>query len=221
MMPPVVRAPDFAPSMPFEDQLPLWRKYRATGSKKLKRRLWEVNLGLAVHMANKFCAKWPRIDQDDAVQAACLYLEKAIRKFDHRSGNQFSTYACWWIRAGLEEEYERREIVHIPGGVSNVKASMHDPRREVLSLDAPVSASKDDTFKDLLPDNSDPVDERTRSAEVPRMLATLRRRERLVLRLRAEEKTLKEVAAVLGCSRERARQIESRAMKRLRARFAA
>lgn len=59
------------------------------------------------------------------------------------------------------------------------------------------------------------------SAEVMQLLAVLPAREALILRLRhgigvAEPYTLEEIGKVLGITRERTRQLEARAMDRLR-----
>jgi RNA polymerase primary sigma factor len=96
-----------------------------------------------------------------------------------------------------------------------------------LSLEAPLSEDGDLTRGDLIADEA--------AADAPRLAAEagdladrltealeqLPARERQVLRLRfglngEPERTLEEVAAVLGVSRERIRQVESSGLARLR-----
>lgn len=73
-----------------------------------------------------------------------------------------------------------------------------------------------------LPDPADIVDEAMTAAMVGDLLSTVTKKEEKVLRLRfgvginAGEKTLEEVADVLSVSRERIRQIEGKAVRKLR-----
>jgi RNA polymerase primary sigma factor len=93
-----------------------------------------------------------------------------------------------------------------------------------LSLSAPVGEGDAD-LEDLLP-GTEPGPERVvidaaRSQEVAQMLNRLTPSEAKVIRLRfgldgTEPATLAEAAAALGISRERARQLEARALARLR-----
>jgi RNA polymerase sigma factor (sigma-70 family) len=100
------------------------------------------------------------------------------------------------------------------------------------SLDAPAAAGLPDgpTRLDLLPDDEaergdDVVERGERAAYAVRMLASLRPREREVLAGRfgiggGGERTLAECGEAIGRTRERARQIEAKALRKLRAAFA-
>jgi len=95
-----------------------------------------------------------------------------------------------------------------------------------MSLDAPVKAEEDTPFGDLMADHAaeSPEDELVRrnlAEHLERALEPLDSREKEVLRLRfgltnSQEHTLAEIARRLGLSRERVRQIEQRAMLKLR-----
>ena len=98
--------------------------------------------------------------------------------------------------------------------------------RPVLSLDVPLGEASDRTLGDLLAVDDPAVGELVEAAErraaVQQALAVLTAREREVLGLRyglaghAQERTLEEVGRQLGVSRERVRQVEERALRRLR-----
>ena len=101
-------------------------------------------------------------------------------------------------------------------------------RREPASLAAPIGSAEQETaFGDLVPDTSAPSPEETAiqhdlANEVEHAMEALTDREREVVRLRyglgaGREHTLEEVGRRLSITRERARQIESRAVEKMRA----
>lgn len=97
--------------------------------------------------------------------------------------------------------------------------------KATLSLDANLNDDGETTLCDFLPDenSSDPMDladQKLLSASIETALHKLKPYESDVLKLRfglkSERKTLLETGKILGLSRERVRQIELRAMKKLR-----
>ena len=95
-----------------------------------------------------------------------------------------------------------------------------------LSLDAPLGDNDDASHIDLMPDTSIPsadeqMEKSSKVSAVNAILNTLPRREQRVLRMRfgfgGRPQTLEEVGRKLNLSRERVRQIESRAKGRLKA----
>jgi RNA polymerase primary sigma factor len=97
---------------------------------------------------------------------------------------------------------------------------------EPMSLDIPVGEGDSGRLADLIVDDSSamPADEvglLMLHADVQRLLELVTARERTVLRLRfglegGRSHTLEEVGRALGVTRERARQIESKALTRIR-----
>ncbi|MCL2311839.1 MAG: RNA polymerase sigma factor RpoD [Firmicutes bacterium] len=102
-----------------------------------------------------------------------------------------------------------------------IKAS-HDP----LSLESPMGEEEDRLLSDTIADENAavPIDEATHAVlkkELNGVLCVLSERERAVLRLRfgmedGKTKTLEEVGRAFSVTRERIRQIESKALKKLR-----
>ena len=98
--------------------------------------------------------------------------------------------------------------------------------REPLSLEMPVGSEQDRELGDFLEDESSPEPSAVASGHLLReqirdLLDELPGRERQVLEMRfglkdGQDHTLKEVGEALGLTRERARQIEARALRRLR-----
>jgi len=98
--------------------------------------------------------------------------------------------------------------------------------RMPLSLDAPVGEEEDTFFVDFLSKHGTAdVEERVMneilSKEIEEMLEKLPEKERRVIELRfglrgEEPKTLREIGEILNISRERVRQLETRALRKLR-----
>ena len=99
--------------------------------------------------------------------------------------------------------------------------------RDTISMDTPLGErSGEATIADLLPDQSNPTPEDyildvDRRNSLDRILNTLTGREALVLRMRfglldGDEHTLASIGRLLGISRERVRQIEEEAIRKLR-----
>jgi len=95
-----------------------------------------------------------------------------------------------------------------------------------LSLDAPVGEEEDTTFIDFLSkhgtaDVEEKVISEILGREIEEMLDKLPEKERRVIELRfglrgEEPRTLREIGEILNISRERVRQLETRALRKLR-----
>lgn len=98
--------------------------------------------------------------------------------------------------------------------------------QDPISLAAPIGDEEDSELGDFLSDDQSltPVDEAARGAlkdQIERVLTTLNERERHVLQLRygltdGQARTLDAVAEIIGVTRERIRQIEVKALCKLR-----
>ena len=98
--------------------------------------------------------------------------------------------------------------------------------RQPVSLEAPIGEEEDNHLGDLLPDSSSPAPvevatQKLLQEQVDNVLASLTNRERRVLQLRfglddGHPRTLEEVGKEFGVTRERIRQIEAKALRKLR-----
>jgi RNA polymerase sigma factor (sigma-70 family) len=129
-------------------------------------------------------------------------LMRAVEKFDFSRGNKFSTYASWAIMKNyarsIPEEKTRRER-YVTGNEEFFDAAP-DQRTDEQEV---VQAAEQASYK------------------VNRLLEYLDPREREIIRLRAgldtsEGMTLEKIGEKLGITKERVRQLNVRAMKKLR-----
>lgn len=97
--------------------------------------------------------------------------------------------------------------------------------QEPTSLEAPVGEEKDSTLGDFIPDDEirpeDQASAELLKAHLGEVLDTLNDREKKVLKLRfgledGRQRTLEEVGREFGVTRERIRQIEAKALRKLR-----
>jgi RNA polymerase primary sigma factor len=98
--------------------------------------------------------------------------------------------------------------------------------QDTVSLDSPVGEEEDSTLSDFVADDkevtlSDSVDQTLLKEQLSEALSILSKREEDVIRMRfglddGNPKTLEQVGKKLGVTRERIRQIEAKALRRLR-----
>jgi RNA polymerase sigma-32 factor len=127
----------------------------------------------------------------------------------------------------LTEEARQRIATELDVEVSEVEHMEMRLSAADQSLNAPVGEGGDAAWQEFLPDQRPSPEEvvigmrdgRTRSRWLAEALGELSPRERRIIserRLREEGATLEELGRELGISKERVRQLESRAMSKLR-----
>ena len=168
---------------------------------KIKNRIVQANLRLVVSIAKRHVAASEDFFQ--LVSDGNISLMRAGEKFDYTRGNKFSTYASWAIMKNFART--------IPGEFK--QRDRFRPTSEEVFLAKPDQR----TDRYLLESEQD-----RRKQQVDSILEKLDDREQRIIISRfgldysQEPQTLKEVGEQLGVTKERIRQIEARALNKLR-----
>ena len=125
-----------------------------------------------------------------------------------------------------EPLYEEVADAMGPGWSADKVEEVFKVSQEPVSLETPIGDEKDSFYGDFIPDDNveSPVDQASKtllSEELDKALGKLTERESMVLKLRkglvdGREHTLEEVGAHFGVTRERIRQIENKALRKLK-----
>lgn len=99
-----------------QDEMQLWREYRASGKKEIRDFLAEKYAPLVKYVAGKVAIGMPQnVEFDDLVSYGSFGLLDAIEKFDPNREIKFKTYAMTRIRGAIFDEL--RSIDWIPRSI--------------------------------------------------------------------------------------------------------
>lgn len=167
----------------------------------VKNEIMRANLRLVVSIAKRYTRREQSLF--DLVSDGNMSLIRALEKFDFSRGFKFSTYATWAIVKNFARTLPNEQ---------RHRTRFRTSREELLDLagDERNGALEEEAAR------------REREGQIAKMLGYLDDREREIVRWRfgldqnQDPMTLHEIGAALGVTKERVRQIETRALAKLR-----
>lgn len=167
----------------------------------VKNKIIRANLRLVVSIAKRHVG--PHENFFDLVSDGNMSLIRAVEKFDYARGNKFSTYATWAVMKNfartIPDEIKRRD--RFKTSVEEMFTAAEDRRSDQYEQESAQAQ---------------------RETQIGKILENLDEREQTIIIRRfgldhgREPLTLKEVGEELGVTKERVRQIEARALSKLR-----
>lgn len=215
------------------------------GDAAARERMIQANLRLVVYIAKHYVSRSYGLSLLDLIQEGNMGLFKAVERYNWRRGVRFPTYARWWIRQAITQAI-RHQAPEVRPVISKYTQARERLRRELgrdpepdevaesldvdiddvqlmvelleQSEESPVQEEpyEDGGFMPLLP-----MDRKALTGHLTEILHELSSREQEILRLRFgladdEPRTLEEIGKKFGLTRERVRQIENRALEKIR-----
>lgn len=168
---------------------------------KVKNFLIRSNLRLVVSIAKRHMK--PTVNFFEMVSDGNMSLMRAIEKFDYTKGNKFSTYATWAIMKNYARSIpaENRVLDRFRTGNEEVFQFSEDDRGSQFK-DEVVNSRQHEVIMSILEN----LDDRERKIIL----------HRYGLEKGTEPETLEQVGSRFGVTKERIRQIEARAMQKIR-----
>jgi RNA polymerase primary sigma factor/RNA polymerase sigma factor len=167
----------------------------------LKNQIVRANLRLVVSIAKRHVGQGDNFFE--LVSDGNMSLIRAVEKFDFARGNKFSTYASWAIMKNfartIPDEHKHRDRFRTSH--SEMFASTEEPRTDQYEQES-AQAQRERQIGKIL----ERLDEREQKIIISRF----------GLNHGHEPLTLKEVGAEMGVTKERVRQLEARALNKLR-----
>jgi RNA polymerase sigma factor (sigma-70 family) len=166
---------------------------------EVKDLLIKANMRLVVNIAKRHAAQTDNFFE--LLSDGNMSLIRAVEKFDFGRGFKFSTYASWAIMKNFartipDEKHRRERFVTGHDEVFEVAPDTRTDEHEIVATHERATHS------------------------VNRLLEYLEPREREIIRLRAgldeNPRTLEQIGQQFGITKERVRQLNARAMKKLR-----
>lgn len=204
-----------APLLEYEYERVLIRNWQEQANQQALETLVMSHARLVYQLARKLSQN--ASDQEEMISEGLLGLIKAADVFDLGRQVRFSTYARWWVRNGVVSAYSKlRSVVDTPAtargeGGHSFERFISSEGDELDHVECPepnpeecaIERSHQGRLRDCL------IDAMTDLAEIERQIVVERN-------LSSEPASVEDLSERLGISRERLRQVERRAISKLK-----
>ena len=120
------------PMLDQEEEIALAKQIGQGGTegKKAEEKMVLSNLRLVVYVAKRYESKY--MEPMDIIQYGNLGLIQAVRRFDYRKGNRFSTYAIYWIQQSISRNLANfGNLIRVPACRTENLMKIFKARREL------------------------------------------------------------------------------------------
>jgi RNA polymerase primary sigma factor len=215
------------------------------GDKAAREKMIQSNLRLVVYIAKHYASRSYGLSLLDLIQEGNLGLFKAVERYNWRRGVRFPTYARWWIRQAITQaiRHQAPDVRPVISRYTHTREKLQrelgrDPVPEEVAESLDVDIDDVQLMAELLEQSEEnpvqeethedgglmpllPMDRRALTGHLTEILHELSPREQEILSLRFgltddEPRTLEEIGRKFGLTRERVRQIENRALEKIR-----
>lgn len=195
-----------------DEELSLWRRYKKNNDLGARDKLISSNLKFVANVAKGY--QGLGLPYSDLIAEGNVGLLKAMEKFDGERGYKVISYSVWWINQSILEALKKRNKI-----ASEELPKDYEKQPQEDEIYAPNSIpNSNDLFID---DSVDIFREGEISDTVKFLMKHLSEREKHIVTeyygLNGKKpKTLSEIGLGIGLTKERVRQINDKALKKLR-----
>ncbi len=215
------------------------------GDAAARERMIQANLRLVVYIAKHYVSRSYGLSLLDLIQEGNMGLFKAVERYNWRRGVRFPTYARWWVRQAITQaiRHQAPEVRPVISKYTQARERLRrelgrDPEPDEVAESLDVDIDDVQLMVELLEESEEspvqeephedggfmpllPMDRKALTGHLTEILHELSDREQEILSLRFgladdEPRTLEEIGRKFGLTRERVRQIENRALEKIR-----
>ncbi len=175
-------------------------------------KLIESNIKLITKVANKYREVVENCDVEDLIQEGIIGLIKAIDRFDISKGTEFSTYIKYWIDKYIINHFKDTKKIKLPNWIYAEKLQV-ERGISIVSIDEELEGKN--RHEIIATENND-IELIEKKEYLEYLTKVLTDIEKIVIYERIKGFTLKKIGGRMGLSKERIRQIEISAYKKMK-----
>lgn len=195
-----------------KEEMNLWRNFKENNDLSAREKLIKANLKFVPSVAKQF--KGCGLPFADIIEEGNIGLIKAIDRFDPKRDNKVISYAVWWIKKCIMEAIEKKGVLDTEN-IDDVFIKQH--KNETDEQHASTS-------KFIIPEYLDSSDKEayiSTKQVIEELFDGVPERERDIISdyyglYGNSPKTLDEIGSEINLTKERVRQLNEKALKKMR-----